>query len=234
LDGHPQPVFPRYETIFYRSGSAEIRPREAPLGDQTLKTLTGIPLRLPDPAKLSAEEAIRQVGFTEEHSVLPYTDRSFKGYRLLSEYFAFPYKFLFFDIYGIDKAVAAKFGGYFDILIHLKDVTPPIAPVVSETFRLGCTPVINLFQRLADPLYVSQHTYEYHIIPDIHRQATTEIYSIDNVYTSDPRSGTVREFSPFYSLRHSYGEQAERSFWYANRRGSQRPDDEGTEIFMSL
>src|SRR5690606_14015700 len=85
-----------------------------------------------------------------------------------------------------------------------------------------------------DPLYVSQHTYEYPVIPEIHRQATTERYSLDNVYTSDPRSGTVREFSPFYSLRHSYGEQAERSFWYANRRGSQRADDEGTEIFMSL
>src|SRR5690606_3367440 len=129
--------------------SVELRPREQPLDSQTMmKTITGLQLKLPDPVVIPADDAIKQVGFNDDDSVLPYTDRSFKGYRLLSEYFAFPYKFLFFDIYGIDRAIASKFGGYFDILIHLKDVTPPIAPVVTETFRLSCTPVINLFQKL--------------------------------------------------------------------------------------
>jgi len=63
---------------------------------------------------------------------------------------------------------------------------------------------------------------------------TTEIYSIDEVITTDPRTNTTREFSPFYSLRHAYGEQMEKAFWYANRRASQRPDDEGTEMYMSM
>jgi type VI secretion system protein ImpG len=234
LDGDPQLVFPLYEIIFNHAVSVEFRPKEPPLSNRTMKTLTGIQLRLPDPVVLPAGEALRQVGFGHGEDVLPYTERSFKGYRLLSEYFAFPYKFLFVDVYGVDQAIANKFGSYFDILIHLKDVTPPIAPVVTETFRLGCTPVINLFSRLADPVYISQQKYEYQVIPDIHRQSTTEIYSVDGVFTSDPRSNTVREFSPFYSLRHAYGEQMEKSFWYATRRQSQRPDDEGTEMFMTL
>ena len=152
----------------------------------------------------------------------------------MSEYFAFPYKFLFFDVYGLDKAVTGGFGSHFEILIHLKDIIPPAAPIVTETFRLGCSPIVNLFTRLADPLYISQQKYEYHIIPDVHRQATTEIYSIDGVFTTDPRTNTTREFSPFYSMRHAYGEQMEKSFWYAVRRPSQRPEDEGTEMFMSL
>src|SRR5690606_22976935 len=50
----------------------------------------------------------------------------------------------------------------------------------------------------------------------------------------DPRTNTSRVFSPFYSLRHAYGEQMEKSFWYAVRKPSQRPDDDGTEMFMSL
>jgi type VI secretion system protein ImpG len=99
---------------------------------------------------------------------------------------------------------------------------------------MGATPAINLFSRLSDPIYLSQQKYEYQIIPDVHRQTTTEIYSIDEVSTNDPRTNTTREFHPFYSLRHSYGEEAEKSFWYASRRPSQRPNDEGTEIFMSL
>ena len=234
LDGDPQLVFPLYEIILNHAVSVEFRPKEAPLNMKTMKTLAGVSLRLPDPIVIPAGEAIKAVGFDNSESVLPYTNRSFKGYRLLSEYFAFPYKFLFFDLYGVDKAAGAKFGGYFDVFIHLKDVTPPVAPVVTETFRMGCSPVINLFQKLLDPIYISQQKYEYHVIPDVHRQTTTEIYSVDGVFTSDPRTGIDREFSPFYSLRHAYGEQMDKAFWYATRRASQRPDDEGTEIYMSL
>jgi type VI secretion system protein ImpG len=234
INGDPQLIFPLYEIIFNQATHVEFRAKEAPIGNKTLKTLTNIQLKLPDPVILPAAEAIKQVGFTEEESLLPYTKRSFQGYRLLTEYFAFPYKFLFFDIHGIDQAIAKKFGSHFDILIHLKDVTPPKAPVTADTFRLGCTPIINLFARMADPIYLSQQKYEYHIVPDVHRQTTTEVYSIDDVITTDPKTNTTREFSPFYSLRHAYGEQMEKSFWYATRRDSQREEDEGTEMFVSL
>ena len=234
LNGDPQLVFPLYEIIFNHATSVEFRPKEAPFGQKTLKTLMNLQLKLPEPVFIPAAEAIKQVGFTEEEAVLPFTKRSFAGYRLLSEYFAFPYKFLFFDIFGLDRAIAQNFGSHFDILIHLKDVTPPIAPVVADTFKMGCTPIVNLFSRLADPIYLSQQKYEYQIIPDVHRQSTTEIYSVDEVVSNDPRTNTTREFSPFYSLRHAFGEQMEKAFWYAVRRDSTRAGDEGTEIFMSL
>jgi type VI secretion system protein ImpG len=35
-------------------------------------------------------------------------------------------------------------------------------------------------------------------------------------------------------MRHAYGEQVEKTYWYATRRPSQRANDEGTEIFMTL
>ena len=234
LNGDPQLVFPLYEMIFNQATRVEFRARETPIGNKTFKTLTNIQLKLPDSIILDAADAIKQVGFTEEESLLPYTKRSFQGYRLLTEYFAFPFKFLFFDIHGFDQAIGKKFGSHFDILIHLKDVTPPKAPVTADTFRLGCAPIINLFARMADPIYLSQQKYEYHVVPDVHRQKTTEVYSIEDVITTDPKTNTTREFSPFYSLRHAYGEQSEKSFWYAARRDSQREDDQGTEIFVSL
>jgi type VI secretion system protein ImpG len=109
-----------------------------------------------------------------------------------------------------------------------------VAPFTGETFKLGCTPVINLFQKLTDPIYVSQQQYEYHVLPDVHRQLTTEIYSIDEVFTTDLETNISREFSPFYSLKHAYGEESDKSYWYATRRASERLEDEGTEIFISL
>lgn len=195
--------------------------------------MTNLQVRLPDPVILTPD-AIKQVGFEEDERMLPYSKRSFTGYRLLTEYFSFPYKFLFFDIFGLDQAIKRKFGGNFDVLIHLKNVVPPGAPITAETFAMGCTPIINLFNQTADPIYLSQQKYEYHLIPDVHRQSTTEIYSINDVLTSDPKTNVVREFSPFYSLRHAYGEQMEKVFWYSTRRASERLDDRGTEIFLTM
>ena len=233
LNGDPQLVFPLYEIIFNHASAIEFRPKEAPINNVSLKTMTNVQLKQPDPVILSAD-FIKEVGFSDEEAVLPYTKRSFSGYRLLTEYFTFPYKFLFFDIFGIDQAVGRKFGSHFDILIHLKDITPPAAPITKDVFSLGCTPVVNLFNRTADPIYLSQQKYEYQVIPDVHRQSTTEIYSINDVVTVDPRTNSSRQFSPFYSLRHAYGEEMEKSFWYGSRKDSQRPDDNGTDMFLSL
>lgn len=233
LNGDPQLVYPLYEIIFNHAKAVEFRPRETPLSGKTLATITNIQLKMPDPIVLPPD-VIKPVGFAESEALLPFTKRSFAGYRLLSEYFAFPPKFLFFDVHGFDTAIEKKFGSHFDVLIHLKDITPPIAPVSEETFLLGCSPIINLFTRTSDPIYLSQQKYEYQVIPDVHRQTTTEVYSIDEVVTTDPRTNVSREYAPFYSLKHAYGEQLEKTFWYAVRRESQRPDDDGTEVFLSM
>jgi type VI secretion system protein ImpG len=233
LNGDPQLVYPLYELIFNHASAVEIQPKEAPISNKTLLTMSNFQLKLPDPVILS-NDAVRQVGFGENEGMLPYTKRSFSGYRLLTEYFTFPYKFLFFDVFGLDRAAERKFGSHFDIVIHLKNITPPRAPVTTDTFMLGCSPIINLFSQTTDPIYLSQQKYEYQVFPDVHRQSTTEIYSIDGVYTTDPRTNTTREFSPFYSTKHSYGDRAEKVFWYANRRQSKRPEDDGTEMFMTL
>ncbi|MBP6003954.1 MAG: type VI secretion system baseplate subunit TssF [Pyrinomonadaceae bacterium] len=234
IDGEPQLVFPLYEIILNSAVSVEFRAKDTPLNDKSMKTMMNVQVKPPEPIIRPARDVIKAVGFDETEAMLPYTKRSFAGYRLLTEYFAFPYKFLFFDLHGIDEAINKKFGSHFDILIHVRDITPPIAPISKETFRMGCSPIINLFSKLSDPIYLSQQRYEYQIIPDVHRQATTEVYSVNDVITTDPRSNRSREFAPFYSMRHAYGDQVEKTFWYAVRRPSQRTDDEGTEIFMSL
>src|SRR5262249_28176624 len=44
------------------------------------------------------EECLHPVGFGLDEGLLPYPNPSFLGYRLLTEYFAFPQKFLFVDL----------------------------------------------------------------------------------------------------------------------------------------
>jgi type VI secretion system protein ImpG len=233
LHGEPQIVYPLYEMIFNNATRVEIKAKEPPLSSSVLTTLTKISLSSPAPVVMPPS-TIKSVGFEIEEGMLPYSARSFPGYRLLTEYFTFPQKFLFFDVTGFNEAVRKKFGSYFDILIYLKDVTPPRAPTGANNFRLGCAPVINLFSQLAEPIYLSQKRYEYHVLADVERQTTTEIYSLDQVSTTDPRLNETREYFPFYSFRHAYEREQDKSFWYMMRRPSQRVDDFGTEVYISL
>ena len=58
--------------------SVEFRPKDPPLGAGTMKTLTNIQLKLPDPVVIPAADAIRQVGFADDEALLPASKRSFK------------------------------------------------------------------------------------------------------------------------------------------------------------
>ncbi len=215
LNGEPQLTHALYEMIFNNETRVEVRGAG--------KTSIVLP-----------NGSIKPVGFDATEALLPYTARSFAGYRLLSEYFALPEKFLFFDVTGLDEAARANFGDQFEIVIHLRDVTPPRAAVSAGTFQLMCTPIVNLFDAIAEPIQLTREQHEYHVIADVRRQTATEIYSINSVTAVDSSLRQTREFQPFYSLRHTFGAEAENAFWYASRRSSQRVDDAGTEVYLSL
>jgi len=178
------------------------------------------------------------VGFAREEGILPYTDRSFVGYRLIQEYFSFPEKFFFFDLTGIDVLDRSSFGSSFEILFYLQEAEPHRLTALeqnvnTETFGLGCTPIVNLFERTAEPIRVSQAKAEYRIIPDQHRQLATEIYSVDRVTSTATYLEQPQIYEPFYALRHGTDE-AQKHFWYAHRRPSFRKSDSGSEIYISL
>jgi type VI secretion system protein ImpG len=232
LNGEPQLTYPLYEMIFNQVTKVELRTtRFGKSSGQTRQLSEG----LANPASIVLPpESIKQVGFDSNEALLPYTARSFTGYRLLSEYFALPEKFLFFDITGLDEATRKNFGDQFEILIHLRDVAPPRGTINANTFQLMCTPIVNLFEAIAEPIHLTREQHEYHVLADVRRQTATEIYSINAVTAVDASLRQAREFQPFYSLRHTFGAENETAFWYANRRPSQRAEDSGTEVYLSL
>ena len=177
---------------------------------------------------------IRSVGFGADEGLLPYGPRSFLGYRLLQEYFSFPEKFLFFDLTGLDRAVAAKFGERVEMLILLNRFPRLEQAVTKETFRLGCTPIVNLFRQTAEPIRLSHAQTEYQVYPDIRRQSATEVYSVDSVSSVNPGTDEIVEFEPFYSFKHAVERENQKAFWYTARRPSPRKGDNGTEVYLSF
>jgi type VI secretion system protein ImpG len=116
----------------------------------------------------------------------------------------------------------------------LRDVTPVRGNVSASTFQLGCTPVINLFSDLSEPIRLNGRQHEYHVIPDIRRHTAMEVYSIDSVVSDDPQLGKSTEYQPFYSFHHFNDPGEDPTFWYSSRRPSQRPEDLGSEVYLTL
>jgi type VI secretion system protein ImpG len=184
--------------------------------------------------------SIREVGFSREESILPYAETSFQGYRLLQEYFSFPQKFLFFDLTELDKIAGGPFSERLEIVILLGEfqraerVTFLESAVNVETFQLGCTPVVNLFEHCAEPIRLSHARTEYPIVPDVHSPLAMEVYSVNRVTSVAPYSEEPKEYRPFYSFRHGEHDPGAEAFWYATRRPSERDGDLGTDVYLSL
>lgn len=183
--------------------------------------------------------ALRPMGFGPDEGMLPYSPRSFLGYRLLQEYFTFPGKFHFLELSGFDRLRSAGFGSRAEVLFLVSSFQRSErravleAGVSSETIRLNCTPIVNLFPQTSEPVLLDQRRSEYLLVPDARRRAGTGIYSIEEVVAVNPESSEPMPFEPFFSLKHARRGSAER-FWTARRKPVRWRTDEGTDLYLSF
>ncbi|HEY3937611.1 MAG TPA: type VI secretion system baseplate subunit TssF [Bryobacteraceae bacterium] len=200
-------------------------------------------LRNPDDPKQRLVElpasSIRPLGFGPDEAILPFPRRSFTGYRIMQEYFAFPEKFFFIEVANLEALASDLFTNKAEIVFLIspferQDRQQSLElSVKEETFRLACTPIINLFPQSAEPVLLEQTRFEHPVIPDARRRNALEIFSIDEVLTSSPDRRDVVHYQPFYSSHHGR-EAKNQTFWHASRRQSTRQDDAGTEMSISL
>jgi type VI secretion system protein ImpG len=189
-----------------------------------------------------AAGCLKPVGFEPDEAILDYSQRSFAGYRLLQEYFAFPDKFLFFDLCGLASAWAkADAEDRSDIYLMLRAAPSAVQQqrlergVNKMAFRLNCVPIVNLFEQTCEPILLTHHTFEHQIVADVRRLMATEVHSIKEVLIGDPKSRDFQVCEPFYSPRlHSQEGGAKTGYWMAYRRPSDRSDDAGTEVLLSI
>ncbi len=223
LHGQHQHVFYLYELLFNNVCHVEC---VAGAGTGAAKSITLAP------------SSISPVGFDDEEGVLPFSKRSFPGYRLLFEYFCFPEKFLFFDLLGLDGLKEEKIDDTLDIWIYLNRIAKGNLVVNRDTFCLNAAPAVNLFSKIAEPIRVEQRKTEYQVAPDFRKRESTEVYSIDRVTASTTATPDEQyEYRPFYSMRHHLSgdeSHSRRAYWHIQRRPSGKKGDNGTEVFLSF
>lgn len=184
--------------------------------------------------------ALKPVGYALDEGLVDYSERSFLGYRLLHEYFTFPDKFMFFDLEGLGRVLAGKPLHAVEVNFYFADYDlgerlARLAQTINRNhFKLGCTPVINLFRQQAEPIKLSHARHEYPVVPDVRQQTAVEVVSIDRVRRVR-KVGNLDQVStchPFFEPRGELDSRA--TYWIGRRRPSQRSQDAGSDMFIRL
>jgi len=189
--------------------------------------------------------AVKEVGFADEDALLPVTLRSFQGYRLLQEYFAFPQRFRFFELTGLRPAMARADGQELEVVVLFGRGENGFESVVDRSnVALFCTPAVNLLSRRADRIQVTDGSHEFHVVPDRTRPIDFEVYEVTSVVGHGVGADSEQRFLPFYAAYSGEGDH-EQSAYFTTRREPRLPSSTqkrrgprssyaGTEVFLSL
>ncbi|HEY5911078.1 MAG TPA: type VI secretion system baseplate subunit TssF [Verrucomicrobiae bacterium] len=188
-------------------------------------------------------ENIRRVGFASEEALLPPSPHGFEGYRLLREYFAFPQRFLFFELSGFQSAFTQVTGEEVDLVIALKEADTRLEGLVDKScFELFCSPVVNLFEKTLERILLSDRSPEFHVVPDRNRPLDFEVYQVTSVTGYGETPDQERQFLPFYRARDTDLETSSfytvyrvpRLFSDRERLTGRRSSYAGTDAFVSI
>jgi type VI secretion system protein ImpG len=143
---------------------------------------------------------LQNEGFAPEQAMLPRDSRGFDGYRLLHEYFAFPERFRFFSVNGLQRALPRITGHRFEVVILLKASNVALESVIDvNNFLLYCAPVVNLFARTSDRVPVGTNRFEFHAVIDRGRPLDFEVHSVLRVTGQQSNTDHDIVFHPLYA-----------------------------------
>ena len=179
---------------------------------------------------------VQERGFEPEAAILDIRWGIERAHGLLQEYFAFPQKFLFVSVEGLDTRHLSEVGNEFEIWLLLNqnwsELSNQIGP---ENFRLGCTPAANYFPMDLEPIGIQGQRVTQHHVQAMHRaRKSFEVLTIESVVASVAGSIEQTEFRPLYAIHHGDQKNREHAYWYLQRRESLAKDVAGTDVFLSL
>jgi type VI secretion system protein ImpG len=189
-------------------------------------------------------DCIEPVGFDDAQALLPQSLGGFEGFRVLQEYFAFPQRFLFFDIAGLGDTLRARGGDEVDIVILFSRADPALLQAVdASNLALHCVPAINLLERRCDRINIGSDSADLHVVPDRAKPMDFEVHTITEVVGYGTGPNSEWRFLPFYNAFHTedrthdayYSVQREpRLLSQMQQREGPRSGYIGSEIYIAV
>ena len=192
-------------------------------------------MRLPQPG---------QIGFEDKEALLPAEERSFRGYRLLAEYFACPERFLFVDLKDVGRAFKLSPTACDVVLLFSRSSQILTGAVEPSNFRLYSTPAINLFEKQLGRVQITPYEHEYHVVPDRTKPLDFEVFRLQEVKAYDRENVNARTVAPLYAFGALLYDWKEALFYTTQLRARRlstreqrlrrRTEYVGTETWISL
>lgn len=200
------------------------------------QNLCGIAVHIPvqgdEPSIIrnTSPDALHWLGFAEDEAMLEANPHTHPGYRLLQEYFAFPEKFLFFDVTRLDIAGADD---HFDLLFLLDAPVDKALRLTSQVLRLNCVPLVNIYSQRIDPIALEHTEFEYRLQGDLANHRYCEIYALEELKSIRP-GGSPRPITPYFAMD-NFQRMHEQDYFYVTRRErTQAANVAGSELYMSF
>lgn len=163
---------------------------------------------------LSADN-LRPVGLEEDQAVIPTPDGVAPGFPLLQEYFAFPDKFMFVELGGLEPTAGFS-GSTLTVVFELDQPFALATGLNNDSIRLNCVPAVNLFEADADPITVDQRKTEYRLTSRDATGRALDVHSVRQVSGWVQGRGTRIVYHPFEAFRSLLGD--DKAVFFAMRR----------------
>ncbi len=185
------------------------------------------------------------LGLEDSEALLPVGARSFQGYRLLHEYFAFPQRYLFARMDGLAEGVRRCDAAEIELMIGLSRHEPSLeSAATASAVALFCVPAVNLFPRTADRITLNDRDHEYNVVPDHAHPMDFEVHSVLGASGFGAKGERRQTFTPFYRVGGRVPDVADSAF-FTTRRESRLPSQRqrerggrsnylGSEVYISL
>jgi type VI secretion system protein ImpG len=192
--------------------------------------------------------AIGAVGFDDDEALLPVTATGFSGFRLLQEYFAFPQRFQFIQLGGLQAVLSSMPVAQVEIVLLFSRGDAALEKLVSaENVQLHCVPAINLFHKRLDRVPLNEGVSQFHLVPDRTRPQDFEVHTVNEVVghgaPGADAAAAEQLFRPFYSAfhgtRHSHPAyytttREPRMLSVRQRTEGNRSSHIGSEVYMQI
>lgn len=170
------------------------------------------------------------LGFADDEACLPTRPHAHPGHRLLQEYFAFPEKFMFFELGPLSLASVM---GDFELQVLLDAPIDAERQFADSLLRLNCVPLVNLFGQRIDPMPLTHARFEYPLRADIENHRYCEVHSIEELATISP-DGSLRALRPYFEMDSLLENQRHEYFYALRLERSPLGDVAGTEAHVSF
>lgn len=177
------------------------------------------------------DKVVRLVGTEPDISMLPWPENAPDGLRLAQEYFVLEEKLLFFELRGFE-GMASELSESFNIVFRFESPPPLPERLDPTTFRLHCTPIINLFETSGDPIEWDPTMHETLVRAAGINPLHAEIYEILDVSANMGQGRKHLDVDSFLDFAHLARPPSETAY-YSFRR-TQSPIDEAMDTYISV